>query len=205
MIERIQQAHALYCRLTGQRVSLRFDRERLWYELFQAGFNEADLQRVIRYLQREIREGTQKCRRSQAFQPPANRPLRRRSQYQPGSALRAQTPPPAPPAPPPSPKKEKRRANGPADAGPVSRRAGAVASTADSDTASSHQRLTVSRSDPERRATILLKTLPQRQRAFHSTAQSAHLPRCSTIYSAPHSTDQFAAVHDPVLEQGTVF
>ncbi len=31
MIQRIQQAHALYCRLTGQRVSLRFDRERLWY------------------------------------------------------------------------------------------------------------------------------------------------------------------------------
>lgn len=57
MIERIQQAHALYCRLTGQRVSLRFDRERLWYELFRAGFNEADLQRVVRYLQREIREG----------------------------------------------------------------------------------------------------------------------------------------------------
>jgi len=57
MIQRIQQAHALYCRLTGQRVSLRFDRERLWYELFHAGFNEADLQRLIRYLQREIREG----------------------------------------------------------------------------------------------------------------------------------------------------
>lgn len=57
MIERIQLAHALYCRLTGQRVSLRFDRERLWYELFQAGFNQDDLQRVIRYLQREIREG----------------------------------------------------------------------------------------------------------------------------------------------------
>ena len=38
MIERIQQAHALYCRLTGQRVSLRFDRERLWHELFHAGF-----------------------------------------------------------------------------------------------------------------------------------------------------------------------
>jgi hypothetical protein len=56
MIERIQQAHALYCRLTGQRLSLRFDRERLWYELFHAGFTEADLQRVIRYLQREIRE-----------------------------------------------------------------------------------------------------------------------------------------------------
>ena len=57
MIERIHQAHALYCRLTGQRVSLRFDRERLWYELFHAGFTEADLQRVIHYLQREIREG----------------------------------------------------------------------------------------------------------------------------------------------------
>jgi len=57
MIERIQQAHALYCRLTGQRVSLRFDRERLFYELFHAGFTEANLERVIRYLQREIREG----------------------------------------------------------------------------------------------------------------------------------------------------
>jgi hypothetical protein len=57
MIERIHQAHSLYCRLTGQRVSLRFDRERLWYELFHAGFNEDDLQRVIRYLQREVREG----------------------------------------------------------------------------------------------------------------------------------------------------
>jgi len=57
MIERIQQAHALYCQLTGQRVSLRFDRERLWFELFRAGFTEADVQTVIRYLQREIRHG----------------------------------------------------------------------------------------------------------------------------------------------------
>jgi hypothetical protein len=57
MIERIQQAHALYCRLTGQRVSLRFDRERLWFELFRAGFTEIDVQSVIRYLQREIRHG----------------------------------------------------------------------------------------------------------------------------------------------------
>jgi len=56
LIQRIQQAHALYCQLTGQRLSLRFDRERLWYEFFHAGFTEADLQRVIRYLQREIRE-----------------------------------------------------------------------------------------------------------------------------------------------------
>ena len=57
MIQRIHQAHALYCRLTGQRVSLRFDRERLWYEFFQASFSEADLKRVISYLQKEIREG----------------------------------------------------------------------------------------------------------------------------------------------------
>ena len=57
MSARIQQVHALYCRLTGQRVSLRFDRERLWCDFFRAGFTEADLQRVVRYLQREIREG----------------------------------------------------------------------------------------------------------------------------------------------------
>jgi len=57
MIEQIQQAHALYGRLTGQRVSLRFDRERLYYEFFRAGFTQADLERVIRYLQREIRAG----------------------------------------------------------------------------------------------------------------------------------------------------
>ena len=57
MIERIEQAHALYCQLTGQRVSLRFDRQRLWFELFRAGFTEADVPTVIRYLQREIRHG----------------------------------------------------------------------------------------------------------------------------------------------------
>ena len=57
MKERIGQAHALYCRLTGQCVSLRFDRQRLWYELFRAGFTQADVQTVITYLQREIRHG----------------------------------------------------------------------------------------------------------------------------------------------------
>jgi hypothetical protein len=55
--EFIDQAHALYCRLTGQRVSLRFDRERMWYELLAAGFTHADVQTVITYLQREIRQG----------------------------------------------------------------------------------------------------------------------------------------------------
>lgn len=57
MKEPIDQAHALYCRLTGQRVSLRFDRERMWYELLAAGFTQADVQTVITYLQREIRQG----------------------------------------------------------------------------------------------------------------------------------------------------
>ena len=55
--DRIQQAHALYCRLTGQCVLLRMDRLLLWEQLFRAGFTETDLQKVIRYLQREIREG----------------------------------------------------------------------------------------------------------------------------------------------------
>ena len=47
----------MYGRLTSQRVSLGFDRGGLCYELFQAGFNKDDLQRVIRYRQREICEG----------------------------------------------------------------------------------------------------------------------------------------------------
>jgi hypothetical protein len=54
---RIAQAHALYCQLTGQTLSLRFERERMWYELLQTGVSLDDLRRVIRYLQREIREG----------------------------------------------------------------------------------------------------------------------------------------------------
>jgi hypothetical protein len=103
MIERIQQAHALYCRMTGQRVSLRFDRERLWYELFHAGFNEADLQRVIRYLQREIREGRRNVGalklsnllQIDRFEEDLN--ISRVQLYAP------KPPPPAPPAPPPKP------------------------------------------------------------------------------------------------------
>jgi len=53
----IAQAHCLYCELTGQLLSLRFDRERLWYELLRNGFGLEEVRRVIRYLQREIREG----------------------------------------------------------------------------------------------------------------------------------------------------
>ncbi len=51
----IQQAHQLYGQLTGQSLSLRFDRERLWYEFLQAGFTREDLAQVVRYLQKEIR------------------------------------------------------------------------------------------------------------------------------------------------------
>jgi hypothetical protein len=54
--EQIAQAHALYQQLTGQSLSLRFDRERLWFEWWRVGFQLNDLRRVIRYLQREIRE-----------------------------------------------------------------------------------------------------------------------------------------------------
>jgi hypothetical protein len=51
----LEQLHQTYCRLTGQNLSLRFDRERLWFEFLRAGFTLADLTRVVRYLQKEIR------------------------------------------------------------------------------------------------------------------------------------------------------
>jgi len=51
----LRAAHELYCQLTGQKLSLRFDRERLWYEFLRAGFSTQDLKRVVTYLQKEIR------------------------------------------------------------------------------------------------------------------------------------------------------
>ena len=53
----IDQAHQLYCQLTGQSLRLAFDRERMWYELLRTGYSLADLRQVISYLQREIRAG----------------------------------------------------------------------------------------------------------------------------------------------------
>jgi hypothetical protein len=53
----IEHIHQIYGRLTGQTLSLRFDRQRFWYEFLQAGFTEPDLEQVITYLQREIRAG----------------------------------------------------------------------------------------------------------------------------------------------------
>jgi hypothetical protein len=51
----IQQAHRLYCELTGQTLRLGFDRQRMWYELLRLGYTVADLRTVIIYLQRQIR------------------------------------------------------------------------------------------------------------------------------------------------------
>jgi hypothetical protein len=38
----LRSTHELYCQLTGQKLSLRFDRERLWYEFLRAGFSAQD-------------------------------------------------------------------------------------------------------------------------------------------------------------------
>lgn len=51
----IQALHQTYGQLTGQNLSLRFDRERLWYEFLRAGFSQPDLIQVVAYLQKEIR------------------------------------------------------------------------------------------------------------------------------------------------------
>ena len=51
----LRATHQLYCRLTGQKLTLRFDRERLWYEFLRAGFSPEDLKTVVAYLQKEIR------------------------------------------------------------------------------------------------------------------------------------------------------
>lgn len=51
----IEQAHSLYCQLTGQSLRLGFDRERMWFELLRLGYSRDDVRQVITYLQREIR------------------------------------------------------------------------------------------------------------------------------------------------------
>src|ERR1700736_3828787 len=51
----VRELHELYCHWTAQNLTLRFDRERLWYEFLRAGFSAADLKRVLSYLQKEIR------------------------------------------------------------------------------------------------------------------------------------------------------
>lgn len=51
----IQQAHQLYCQLTGQTLRLGYDRERMWLDLVRAGYTLEDLRTVVTYLQRQIR------------------------------------------------------------------------------------------------------------------------------------------------------
>src|SRR5258707_9735230 len=51
----VRELHELYCHWTAQTLSLRFDRERLWYEFLRAGFSAQDLKSVVAYLQKEIR------------------------------------------------------------------------------------------------------------------------------------------------------
>ena len=51
----LRATHELYCQLTAQQLSLRFDRERLWFEFLRAGFSAEDLKTVVVYLQKEIR------------------------------------------------------------------------------------------------------------------------------------------------------
>ena len=45
----VRELHQLYCHWTDQTLTLRFDRERLWYEFLRAGFSAADLKRVVTY------------------------------------------------------------------------------------------------------------------------------------------------------------
>lgn len=56
-VARVQAVHQLYTQLTGQTLTLRFDRERMWWDLLRAGYTPQDIRAVIRYLQREIRAG----------------------------------------------------------------------------------------------------------------------------------------------------
>jgi len=53
--QQVDQAHELYCQLTGQRLSLGFDRQRLWFEVLRLGYGPEHIRRVVGYLQREIR------------------------------------------------------------------------------------------------------------------------------------------------------
>ena len=55
LLAQLVQLRQTYCRLTGQALAWRLDRERLWFEFHRAGFTLTDLTQVIGYLQREIR------------------------------------------------------------------------------------------------------------------------------------------------------
>src|SRR5262245_46268168 len=51
----LRAAHELYCHLTGQKLTLRFDRERLWYEFLPCRLQRRRSQPVVTNLQKKIR------------------------------------------------------------------------------------------------------------------------------------------------------
>lgn len=57
MSSTIQSLHALYCKLTGFPLSMRYDRERFWALFIKEGYTGEDLKLVIRHLQGEIHRG----------------------------------------------------------------------------------------------------------------------------------------------------
>jgi hypothetical protein len=109
---RIQAVHHLYTQLTGQSLSLRYDRERMWWELLRAGYTPQDVRAVIRYLQREIRAGR---RNVGALKLSNLLQLDRFEEDLQISRVRLTPPPPpprprpAPPAPPSDPSERQRR------------------------------------------------------------------------------------------------
>ena len=57
IVAAVKDIHHLYCQLSGQQLTLRYDRQRLWFEFLRAGFAALELRHVVRYLQKEIRAG----------------------------------------------------------------------------------------------------------------------------------------------------
>lgn len=57
VMAQIQALHQLYNQLTGQNLSLGYDRQRMWWELLKAGYSAEQVRAVVLYLQREIRAG----------------------------------------------------------------------------------------------------------------------------------------------------
>lgn len=57
MVALIREAHKLYCHLTDQKLTIGYDRERMWCDLLRQGYTLNQLAQVVKYLQKEIREG----------------------------------------------------------------------------------------------------------------------------------------------------
>jgi len=103
--QQIQQAHQLYCQLTGQNLSLGFDRQRMWYELLRLGHGPEQIRKVIGYLQREIRQTRRNVgalKLSNLLQPDRFEEDLHISQVRLRPTLAPKPALPPPPAPPPS-------------------------------------------------------------------------------------------------------